>query len=128
MIEKILNWNKIANEWEMPKFNKNLELALLLEEVEEYKQAVQADDYTEILDAIIDIVFVWIGSLWKRWFTAEQIQDSLNRVINNNYSKFQYDEKGSHIVVKYPNWKIMKPEWFTPVDLSDIIPNNNNND
>jgi hypothetical protein len=27
------------------------------------------------------------------------------------------------ICVKDSNGKIMKPAWFTPVDLSDIIPN-----
>lgn len=118
-IEQIINWNKIA--WNN-NFIPSLEKSLLIEELQETIQAIDNNNYTEILDGVIDSFFVWIGTLHKVWFTPEQIETALDRIIMNNYSKFQYDEKGSHICVKDNNGKIMKPDWFTPVDLSDIIP------
>lgn len=118
-IQDIINWNKIC--WN-DTYNPNLEKAMLMEEVEETIKAIEEDDYIEILNWIIDIFFVWIWTLHKRWFTAEQIEDWLNRVIMNNFSKFEYDENWYHTCIRDSNWKIRKPEWFTPVDLSDIIP------
>jgi hypothetical protein len=96
---------------------------MLIEELSETTLAMKKKDYTEMLDWILDMFIIWVWELHKVWFTPEQIETALNRIIFNNYSKFQYDEKGSHICVKDSNGKIMKPAWFTPVDLSDIIPN-----
>lgn len=120
-IEQITTWNKIADN---NTFNYHLENSMLIEELSELVIAMKTKNYTEMLDAVADIFIIGVGTLHKVWFTAEQIETALDRIILNNYSKFQYDEKGSHICVKDSNGKIMKPEWFTPVDLSDIIPQN----
>lgn len=119
-IEQITTWNKIADN---NTFNYHLENSMLIEELSELVIAMKTKNYTEMLDAVADIFIIGVGTLHKVWFTPEQIETALDRIILNNYSKFQYDEKGSHICVKDSNGKIMKPEWFTPVDLSDIIPN-----
>jgi glycine cleavage system aminomethyltransferase T len=62
---------------------------------------------------------VWIWTLHKLWFTPEQINEALNRIIENNFSKF-HKEDGKYVCIKNEQGKIMKPEWFTPVYLEDL--------
>ena len=118
-IEQITTWNKIADN---NTFNYHLANSMLIEELSETTLAMKRKDYTEMLDWILDMFIIWIWELHKVWFTPEQIETALDRIILNNYSKFQYDEKGSPICIKDGNGKIMKPDGFTPVDLSDIMP------
>lgn len=118
IIEKIIQWNKIA---ENNSFNKSLEMSMLSEEFAETILAIKNKDKKETLDGVLDMFIIWIGTLHKMWFNAEKISTALERIIDNNYDKFQYDEQWNHICIKDENWKIMKPKNFTPVDLSDLI-------
>lgn len=119
MIEKIIQWNKIA---ENNSFNKSLEMSMLSEEFSETILAIKNKDKIEVLDGVLDMFIIWVWTLHKMWFNSEQISTALERIMYNNYNKFQYDTHWSHICIKDKNWKIMKPENFTPVDLSDLIP------
>lgn len=119
-IKSIIDWNKIA---ENNTFNYHLANSMLIEELAETTLAMKNKNYPEMLDWILDLFIIWIWELHKVWYTAEQIETGLDRIIQNNYSKFQYDEKWTHTCLKDSNWKIIKPEWFTSVDLSDLIPN-----
>lgn len=121
IIESIINWNKIA---ENNSFNKSLEMSMLSEEFAETILAIKNKDKKETLDGVLDMFIIWIWTLHKMGFNSEQISTALERIINNNYDKFQYDTEWNHICIKDENWKIMKPVWFKPVDLSDLIPNN----
>lgn len=118
-IELIMNWNKIA--WKN-NFNLELEKRLLNEEVQETIQAMEQWDKKEILDWACDIIFVLQWMLSTLWFTPEQSSEALIRVIDNNYSKFQYDENWYHTCIRDKQGKILKPEWFTKVYLDDLIP------
>lgn len=120
IIESIINWNKIA---ENNSFNKWLEMSMLSEEFAETILAIKNKDKKETLDGVLDMFIIWIWTLYKMGFNSEQISTALERIMNNNYSKFQYDTEWNHICIKDENWKIMKPVWFKPVDLSDLIPN-----
>ena len=119
-IESIINWNKIADNNE---FNKHLEMSMLSEEFAETILAIKNKDSIEVLDWVIDMFIIWVWTLHKLWYNSEQIAIAFDAIMVNNYSKFQYDEQWNHICVKDSNWKILKPEWFTPVDLSDLKPN-----
>lgn len=119
-IKLIVDLNKIANN---NTHNYHLANSMLVEELAETVLAMKNKDYTEMLDWILDIFFIWIGELHKVWFSSEQINEALSRIIENNYSKFTKDELWTLVCKRDPNWKIMKPEWFKPVDISDIIPN-----
>ena len=41
----------------------------------------------------------------------------------NNFEKFKLDENNEYKCIKDENWKIIKPNNFRKVDLSDLIPN-----
>lgn len=117
-IKLIVDWNKIANN---NTHNYHLANSMLVEELAETVLAMKTKNYTEMLDWILDIFFIWIGELHKVWFSSEQINEALSRIIENNYSKFTKDKEWTLICERDPNWKIIKPAKFKPVDLSDII-------
>lgn len=119
-IESIINWNKIA---ENNNLNKHLEISMLSEEFAETVLAIKTWDKLETLDWVIDMFIIWVWTLHKLWFNSEQIDEAFKRIMHNNYSKFQYDTHWNHICIKDSTWKILKPKDFTPVDLSDLIPN-----
>lgn len=121
IIEDVINWNKIA---ENNSFNKWLEMSMLSEEFSETILAIKDKDKKETLDGVIDMFIIWIWTLHKMGFNSEQISTAIERIMNNNYSKFEYNkEECFYKCIKDENWKIMKPEWFQSVDLSDLIPN-----
>ena len=119
LIENIINWNKIAGN---TTYDKELEYRLFNEEAHETLTAIRRGDIVEILDWVIDTMFVWIWTLGKLWFTPEQIEEAIKRITDNNYSKFQYDIEWHHKCLKDEQWKILKPMNYTKVDLTDLLP------
>ena len=125
IIENIIQWNKIA---ENNSFNKWLEMSMLSEEFAETILAIKNKDKKEILDWVLDTFIIGVWTLHKMGFNSEQILTALERIMINNYQKFDIKLTWTNIeykCIKDENWKIMKPEWFKPVDLSDLIPNDN---
>ncbi len=61
-ISKAFERNKTAGN---TNFDKKLELAMLEEEFNEYKEALENDDIVEMIDAKIDMIFVMCGSMHK---------------------------------------------------------------
>lgn len=126
IIESIINWNEIA---ENNSFNKWLEMSMLSEEFAETILAIKNKDKKETLDGVLDMFIIWIWTLHKMGFNSEQISTALERIMDNNYSKFKKVEWAVYVnwftyqCIKDENWKIMKPVWFKPVDLYDLIPN-----
>jgi hypothetical protein len=94
---------------------------MLSEEFAETIIALKTKNKQEALDWILDMFIIWIGTLHKLEFTAEQIETALERIVNNNYDKFEYKD-WNYTCIKDNNGKIMKPKWFKAVDLSDLIP------
>lgn len=82
------------------------------EELEEY---YHAEDMVDVLDSLVDQMYVLLGTV-----NAHGLQDvfleAFDRVHKNNMSKL-HDGK----VVKNEFGKVIKPEGFVPVDLSDLI-------
>lgn len=117
-IEKIFEWNYIA---ENLKYNKHLEVSMLSEEFAETISAISRWDKVEILDWILDMFIVWMWTLCKMGFDMNNVNEAFDRIMENNYSKFKKWDYW-YYVEKDENWKILKPEWFKPVDLSDLIP------
>ena len=118
-INSITKWNKIANN---SNFNKNLEISLLTEEFSETIIAIKNNDKLEVLDWVLDMFIVWIWTLYKMWFSDENIDEAFNRVMTNNFEKFKLDENNEYKCIEDENWKIIKPNNFRKVDLSDLIP------
>ena len=118
-INSIMKWNKIANN---SNFNKNLEISLLTEEFSETIIALKNKDKLEVLDWVLDVFIVWIWTLYKMWFSDENIDEAFKRIMVNNFEKFKVDENNEYKCIKDENWKIIKPKNFRKVDLSDLVP------
>ncbi len=64
---KVSSWNKLAN----APFKPKNEFKMLAEEYLEYKIAVQEDDLPEIVDAIVDQLFIILGTAYKIGYTED---------------------------------------------------------
>ena len=87
----------------------NLKFKLLLEELEEYKEACAKEDLVEVCDAIIDMTYVVYGIIVQHGLT-EIFEDMFEEVHKSNMSKL---ENGK--VLRRSVGKILKgSEYFKP--------------
>lgn len=90
-------------------------LSLIDEEHRELQEAVEADDLTEQLDALIDILVVTIGAIHSAGFDAE---GAWKEVMSTNFAKIDH-ETGR--VRKREDGKVLKPVGWTPPDLKGYL-------
>lgn len=106
-IKRIIDWNKARYAQE---FNHELAYNLLHEELGEF---LVASEDVDRLDALIDIVYVAIGAIWKLGLDEQQIRTAIHIVCSSNESK-SVAKTASHIKAngtdKGPNY--FKPEPF----------------
>lgn len=94
----------------------NLRYNLMKEENEEYLEAVQNNDLTEIADALGDMMYILCGTILEHGlqYKMEEVFDEIQR---SNMSKL--DENGNPIYRE--DGKVMKgPNYFKP-DFSKIL-------
>ncbi len=84
IIENICNWNAARYDQQ---FNHNLAFRLLDEELNEFVKASKSNNKVEQVDALVDIIYVAIGALWKMGFYPYQIERAINIICNSNDSK-----------------------------------------
>lgn len=96
-----------------------LRYELMKEENEEYFQACQNKDLVETLDAVVDKMYILLGTINSHGL-QNVFTESFIRVHINNLSKID-SETGK--VLRNEMGKIIKPQGFKPVDLSDLINN-----
>jgi predicted HAD superfamily Cof-like phosphohydrolase len=101
--------------------NYKMYLSLIEEEYNELKQAVEANDEIEQLDALIDILVVTIGAIRTGGFNGE---GAWREVMSTNFAKID-PETGK--VSKREDGKILKPINWTAPDLKPYI-NSSNSD
>lgn len=82
---------------------------------DELKEAIEADDRIEQLDALLDIMVVTIGALHS---LGVETADAWNEVIRSNMSKID-PETGK--VIKREDGKVLKPASYSPPDLARFI-------
>ena len=94
-----------------------LRINLLAEEVEELKEALEAGDIVEVLDALTDIQYVLDGAYLS--FGLQDVKmDAFEEVQRSNMSKLGADGKP---IVREEDGKILKgPDYFKP-DLAQFI-------
>ena len=85
-IVRTVKWNAIRGNTP-DTLNWDLEIAMLQEELDELKEAVEQGDVVGMFDALLDLKFVLLGSLGKMNLTAEQIVDGYEAVIAANETK-----------------------------------------
>ena len=86
-------------------------LNLIDEEHAELQEAVAADDLTEQLDALIDILVVTIGAIHSAGFDGE---GAWKEVMATNFAKI---DRETGKVRKREDGKVLKPVGWTPPDL-----------
>jgi len=92
-----------------------LYLSLIKEEYKELRDAVKAKDEVEILDALIDIMVVTVGTAHAMGYDAE---GAWNEVMKTNFAKID-PETG--FVKRRDDGKIMKPEGWKAPELAPFL-------
>lgn len=126
-IHNVWNWNLRfghvaenpavrADLWRVSEQHRELALKLIEEEVAELREAVEAQDEVETLDAICDILVTVFG-LAAKADLSDVVQDGFNEVMRSNWSKLDADGNP----VYYENGKIGKSDQYTPPDLRRVI-------
>jgi len=85
--------------------NSTLEEKLLREELEETVSAMSLWDKVETVYWLIDLIFVALWTLHKRWLSADQIVRSFDEVCNSNFSKIPFSKDENGKISKWPNFK-----------------------
>ena len=93
-----------------------LRFNLMKEENREYIVASANKDLVEVLDSLVDQLYVLAGTINQHGL-QDVIEEAFNRVHANNLTKVGVDGK----VIRDADGKILKPEGFVPVDLSDLV-------
>ena len=88
---------------------------LILEELDELADAVEAGDEVEQFDACLDIIWVLTGfMIAKGWF----IQAGWDEVARSNLSKI---DPVSGVCIKREDGKILKPPSYSPPNLEQFL-------
>jgi predicted HAD superfamily Cof-like phosphohydrolase len=90
-------------------------LKLIEEEHKELKEAIDANDLTEQLDALIDILVVTIGAIHSAGFDAE---GAWKEVMQTNFAKI---DKETGKVRKREDGKVLKPIGWIPPNLDSYL-------
>ena len=117
-IKTICQWNEIAGNTGV---NRHLETSMLSEELAEAIIALKEWDKVEAADGILDIFWVWIGTLYKMGLSAEQINNCFEEIQASNFSKFTQNDSWETVAIKDNTWKIMKPEKYFKPNLRKIL-------
>lgn len=118
-----------------------LKLGLIKEETKEIEEAIEANDKVELLDGILDLLYVTIG-LAVSYGLDGVLEEGFQRVHDSNMSKFcstkleaiasvaAYKEKGieTHtkqvgskwVIFRTEDGKVLKSIAYTPVNLEDL--------
>lgn len=94
----------------------SLRKSLLQEEVDELADAVSKNDQVEILDAVIDIIYIALGTAHECG-VLDKVSKAWDMVHENNLTKLGADGK----VVKNQNGKVVKPSNYVSVDLKSLF-------
>jgi len=94
----------------------DLRYDLAQEELDEYQDAVFNNDIVEVLDSLVDQMYILLGSVNFHGL-QDQFLRAFDLVHENNMSKL--DENGN--VLKNEFGKVIKPKGFKPVDLKQLF-------
>ncbi len=89
---------------------------LIAEEVSEMLNGLADKDPVEVLDGACDAVYVIAGTIVS-YFGGEVFDEAFRRVHANNMTKIPADGR----VKRREDGKILKPDTFIPVDLTDLV-------
>ena len=102
--------------WFLDEEYRNRAIDLLTEEVGEMKDAIDAMDQVEMLDAAADIIFVLAGIIEKAGL-GEYMDDAMLEVMRSNNSKIPLSGE----IIRDANGKIGKPEGYRPPNIPEAM-------
>jgi predicted HAD superfamily Cof-like phosphohydrolase len=95
-----------------------LRYELMLEELNEYKEACEANDPVAVADAITDMLYILAGTMVHHKMPASFVHKLFTEVHRSNMSKLE-DGK----VLRREDGKILKGSQYSPPDLEKIVLN-----
>jgi len=93
----------------------NFRTSFLLEELTEYTQAITKKDTAGALDALVDIVYIALGTAWLFNLPFEKAWNEVQRA---NMSKIRTKSKSKK---RGTSFDVVKPKGWRPPDLEQII-------
>ena len=98
-----------------PQKVRDLRIALLKEEFEEYLKAEKENDEVEIADALADMIYIAIWTARTYWIPLDNVWNEVQR---SNMDKVDLK---TWKVKRREDWKILKPNWWTWPQIADAI-------
>ena len=95
--------------------NSALYAKLIEEEYKEFVEAFNNNDEVEALDACMDMIWVILGFCYMKGY---DVQGAWNEVARSNLSKI---DPVTGKVKKREDGKVLKPEGWTPPDLTPFV-------
>lgn len=120
-LDQVREWHEnfnapVLNEPALPEGRRELRLSLLEEEIKELREAVEANDMVEVLDALCDIQYVLDGAFLE--FGLHPVKDAaFAEVQASNMSKLGEDGKP----ILREDGKILKGPNFRPPNLAQFL-------
>tara|TARA_Y100000004_G_scaffold150975_1_gene173465 strand:- start:158 stop:613 length:456 start_codon:yes stop_codon:yes gene_type:complete len=93
----------------------NFRTSFLMEELAEYTQAITKKDAAGALDALVDIVYIALGTAWLFNLPFEK---AWNEVQKANMSKIRTKSKSKK---RGTSFDVVKPKGWTAPDIEQII-------
>ena len=90
-------------------------LDLITEEYDELREALEANDRVEQLDALVDILVVTMGAIRAGGFDGE---GAWKEVMNTNFAKI---DPTTGKVIKRADGKVLKPEGWKAPELAPFV-------
>ena len=93
----------------------NFRTSFLLEELTEYTQAITKKDTAGALDALVDIVYIALGTAWLFNLPFEKAWKEVQRA---NMSKVRTKNKSKK---RGTSFDVVKPKGWRPPDIDQVI-------
>ena len=93
----------------------NFRTSFLLEELTEYTQAITKKDTAGALDALVDIVYIALGTAWLFNLPFEKAWNEVQRA---NMSKIRTKSKSKK---RGTSFDVVKPKGWRPPDIEQVI-------
>ena len=94
----------------------NFRIEFMSEEWEEYCDAHAIDDLEGMLDALVDLVYVALGTAYLHGF---DFNEAFKRVHEANMKKVRAERQDES--KRGSSYDVVKPDGWTPPDLSDLV-------
>tara|TARA_R100000030_G_C3202134_1_gene111190 strand:- start:154 stop:609 length:456 start_codon:yes stop_codon:yes gene_type:complete len=93
----------------------NFRTSFLLEELAEYTQAITKKDAAGALDALVDIVYIALGTAWLFNLPFEKAWEQVQKA---NMSKIRSKSKSKK---RGTSFDVIKPKGWIPPDIEQVI-------